>query len=256
MNDFDDDALRDELDRRAGRSVSVATAHDAVLARSGRIRRRRAAVAGSGALVALVVGGSMLLPGADGDSRAPSDSGQPIPSVDDDPVSTVPTESAVSTESASTTSLAVSTVPPSTTSPAVVAVTADTVTPRTAPTPTVAPPTATTGIAPTITTDATSGTSPDPGASTDSSSTSSTPSSTVSEPSLAPFSRTYESSGGSISVDWNGDSFTLLTVAAAPGFEAEIEDQRATRIRVRFRGDDDVRIELRVENGQLIVDIS
>jgi hypothetical protein len=74
---------------------------------------------------------------------------------------------------------------------------------------------------------------------------------------VAPFTRTYDSAGGSITVDWDGDSFTLLSVAPAGGFSSEIEDQQATRIRVRFRGDTgDARIEVRVNNGQLIVDIS
>jgi hypothetical protein len=46
---------------------------------------------------------------------------------------------------------------------------------------------------------------------------------------------------------------SLLDVSAADGFEAEVEDERADRIRVRFEGDDgDSRIEVRVENGEIV----
>ncbi len=74
---------------------------------------------------------------------------------------------------------------------------------------------------------------------------------------LAPFTETYSSAGGSITVRWNGTSLALVSVAPAADFEAEVEDASATRVRVRFRSDgDDARIEVRVDNGMLRVDIS
>ncbi len=273
MNDFDDDRLRDEFDRRAGGDVSIAAAHDAVLARAGQVRRRRAAIAGTGALVALVVGGLVLIPRGGGDSLAPADSRLPLPAVEDVPDTTVArtatdgvnADPTTTTEPSTSTSV-VPAIPPSvvasdrstttamggsatTTSPGA--------TPTTRPT---APPAPTTSGG-TVTTATTSGsgstvtTTATTSSSTASSPTSSVPSTT--NPSVAPFTRTYDSAGGSITVDWDGDSFTLLSVAPAAGFSSEIEDQQATRIRVRFSGDsDDSRIEVRVNNGQLIVDIS
>ena len=255
MNDFDDEQLRSEFNRRAGRGVSIAAAHDAVLARAGLVRRRRVAVAGSGTLIALVVGGLVLLPGVDDGSQAPADTGRPIPSVEDEividdlPTSTTapdPNRSEVDavappppTDSTTTTA---SSVRPSTTVPAVAA--------------TSNPPPATASTAPTTSTSPhESSTTTTVGASGSSPSSSSSTSIPVS--SVAPFTESYDSAGGSITVAWDGSSFSLLAVTPASGFEAEIEDQRATRIRVRFRSDDDdSRIEVRVENGLLTVDIS
>jgi hypothetical protein len=256
MNDFDDERLRSEFNRRAGRGVSVAAAHDAVLTRAGLVRRRRVAVAGSGALIALVVGGLVLLPGADDGSQAPADTGRPIPSVEDEividdlPTSTTardPDRSEVDgaappplTDSTTTTD---SSGRPGSTVPAVAATTSNPPPPTasTAPT-TTAPP----HESSTTTTVGASGSSP-----------SSSSSTSIPVSSVAPFTESYDSAGGSITVAWDGSSFSLLAVTPASGFEAEIEDQRATRIRVRFRSDDDdSRIEVRVENGQLAVDIS
>lgn len=72
---------------------------------------------------------------------------------------------------------------------------------------------------------------------------------------LAPFTRSFSSSGGSISVTWSGTSLTLNSVAPAPGFRAEIEDLSSSRVRVDFGGDDDARIEVRVDDGRLRVRI-
>ena len=45
---------------------------------------------------------------------------------------------------------------------------------------------------------------------------------------------------------------TLVSTAAAAGYETEIEDQSADRIRVRFRSDsNDSRIEVRVQDGRV-----
>ena len=63
-----------------------------------------------------------------------------------------------------------------------------------------------------------------------------------------PFSKTYESTGGSITVTWTGTAFVLDSVSAGAGYKAEIEDQRWDRIRVRFRGEADTRIEVRISD--------
>jgi hypothetical protein len=52
-------------------------------------------------------------------------------------------------------------------------------------------------------------------------------------------------------VRWDGSSLTLLSVDPAPGYASEIEDNAALRIRVRFRGATDSRVEVRIDNGQL-----
>ncbi|MCE9621182.1 MAG: hypothetical protein K8R99_02435 [Actinomycetia bacterium] len=73
--------------------------------------------------------------------------------------------------------------------------------------------------------------------------------STPGQPLPAPFTETYTSAGGSITVTWNGTAFTLDSVNAATGFTAEIHDQRSDRIRVDFEGNDgDARIEVRISD--------
>ena len=74
----------------------------------------------------------------------------------------------------------------------------------------------------------------------------------------APFTQSYSSSGGSITVTWNGSSLSLDAINPAPGFVAEIEDAGGSRVRVDFESDggsggDDSRIEVRVEDGRLEV---
>jgi hypothetical protein len=72
------------------------------------------------------------------------------------------------------------------------------------------------------------------------------------DPGDPPFTRQYDSTGGSITVNWNGSALTLLSTAPASGYETEIEDQSADRIRVRFRSDnDDSRIEVRAQDGRV-----
>jgi hypothetical protein len=52
-------------------------------------------------------------------------------------------------------------------------------------------------------------------------------------------------------VTWNGTALLLDAVNPAAGETSEIEDNAATRIRVRFRGSIDSRIEIRYENGEV-----
>ncbi|HSH11714.1 MAG TPA: hypothetical protein VLA10_08000, partial [Ilumatobacter sp.] len=64
------------------------------------------------------------------------------------------------------------------------------------------------------------------------------------QPPIQPFTKVYPSTGGSITVSWNGSALSLVAVAPAEGFQSEIEDNQSLRIRVRFRGTDgDSRIE-------------
>ncbi len=73
--------------------------------------------------------------------------------------------------------------------------------------------------------------------------------STPGQPLPAPFTETYMSAGGSITVTWSGTAFTLDAVNAAAGFEAEIHDQRSDRVRVDFESNDgDARIEVRISD--------
>jgi hypothetical protein len=87
----------------------------------------------------------------------------------------------------------------------------------------------------------------------------STSSSTTNAPAgPAPFTQSYSSTGGSITVTWNGASLSLDAINPAPGFAAEIEDAGGSRVRVDFEsngdsGGDDARIEVRVEDGRLEV---
>ncbi|HTH05310.1 MAG TPA: hypothetical protein VL916_05550, partial [Ilumatobacteraceae bacterium] len=74
----------------------------------------------------------------------------------------------------------------------------------------------------------------------------------------APFTQTYSSAGGSITVTWNGSSLSLDSINANAGFVGEIEDGGGSRVRVDFEsnggsGGDDARIEVRVEGGRLEV---
>lgn len=64
----------------------------------------------------------------------------------------------------------------------------------------------------------------------------------------APFTKTYVSGGGSITVTWTGTAFVLGSVDASAGYTAEIEDQRWDRIRVDFEGANDSRIEVRISD--------
>jgi len=72
-----------------------------------------------------------------------------------------------------------------------------------------------------------------------------------------PFTETYSSAGGSITVSWTGTKFVIDSIDAAPGYTAEIKDQRWDRVRVEFEGDDDSRIEVRIsdDDNSVRVDI-
>ena len=258
MTDEFDDELRHALWARSGDAVGTTSAHEAVVGRAATIRRRRAVTAGSGALLVLALGALALVP-RDGDDRiAPADD-VTLPSVDttdvdEDAGAALPTTTVDTDEdSTGTTAAPTSTTVASgstilgggavtTTDAGAAAPTTDaggTPPPAVAPTVSTTVTTATTQVAPTTTA------APTTVATTSPTTTTASPTGTP------PFTKTYPSSGGSITVDWNGASLSLLSVEPAAGYAAEIEDQTSSRIRVRFRGDDDARIEVRVNDGQV-----
>lgn len=229
-DDFDDDLLRDALRDRSGGPVSTATGRDAVLSRAARSRTRRTLAVG-GSTTAVLIAGLILLSGTVDSQLEPAQqpTSSPIPTVDDSPEST-------STPPAPSTSTLEEPVP--TKAPAA---------------------------------DDAAGPSPDASSSSTSSTTPTVPavaptppvSSTTSVPAAppapsvdAPFTRTYDSLGGSITVRWDGSVLDLVSVSPLEGFVSEIEDESATRVRVRFRGDDDSRIEVRVDGGKVTSTIS
>ena len=77
MNEFDDRELGDALRRRAGAPTDgfgIEAAHSAVVARAGRVRRRRAAVAGGAAMAGLVAAAVFVIgPGSDSVVTTPAD---------------------------------------------------------------------------------------------------------------------------------------------------------------------------------------
>ena len=220
-DDFDDD-LRAAIGSRSGGSVDTGTARAAVMARARRVRTLRAAAIGSTAVL-LLVAGLLVIP--DGRDTAGTPADQP-----DSPPLTTPTPTTESASAATSTTtepqITTSTNGPisSTVTPDAPASTAPQAT--TAPAPVTSPSTAPT--APTVPTTSSAAVVADP-----------------------PFTRRYDSRGGSITVDWNGSALSLVSVDANAGYESEIEDRSATRIRVRFRGDVDVRIEVRVRDGSV-----
>lgn len=249
-DDFDDDTLRDALRARSGGPVDHGSGRRAVGARSARVRTRRNALVGGAATAAVVVG-LVLLPTPRDNPPATSDTVLPPVStvvVDETSPSTVPapTPSTVVTTAPGTTPV-VPTVPP-TASPDPGTGDGQEAPTSTAPSPAITPaPTTPSSSAAPPSTDAPS---------TDAPSTVSPPESTPSTSGApqadAPFTQQYRSIGGSITVRWDGSALSLLGVAPDAGFEPEVEDQSSSRIRVRFRGDDDdARIEVRADDGQV-----
>ena len=239
MNEFDDRELGDALRRRAGAPTDgfgIEAAHSAVVARAGRVRRRRAAVAGGAAMAGLVALAVFVIgPGSDSVVTTPADA--PAPSVDSSVDTTTPATAPDETEpdqdvTATTTPTPTPTsLAPTTTAAAEIpppATASTTIAPLTT-----APAATTTVVAPP--------TSPPPTA----------PTTTVA-PAPEPITQTYSSAGGSITLRWDGAALTLLDVTPAAGFDSEVEDERPDRIRVRFEGDGDFRIEIRVVDGQIV----
>ena len=270
MSDFEheqfDDELGSALRRRAGGdSGSISGAHAAVLARSSHIRRRRAAVTGGVAMAAIIAGGFMLIPRG-GDRSVRSDSGDdPIPGIS----TTVPDQTSADGDAAddSVTTTSPTTIPaiPSSTTAGVLP---SSIAPQGNPSQSTPQTTLSPGNTSSVTTTPRN-TTVTTGTSGSVVSTSSVPStsnvastgapSTTSQPDvppLQPFTKTYDSAYGSITVNWNGSALSLLTVSPIAGATAEIQDQETLKIRVLFVGGDESRIEIRVNNGELIEIIS
>lgn len=285
-HDFFDDELGAALRSRVGGvTASTAAAHDAVLQRAGTIRRRRAMVAGSSAMALMLLGGVLLLPRDDAGQLRPADTGDVVPTIED--VSSSLPDGGVEPDGAAPATVDVTIPGPDSSSVPAAGVadddptaddtvdgesagtaapvttgagaTSDSSSPAVSTAPTSTPSTSTPSTS--APDDTTVSTSSSPASSTPTSSTPTTSNPTTSEPAtssstptVAPFTDTFGSDGGSITVSWNGSAFTLLAVSPAAGFTSEIEEESATRIRVRFRSDDDDhRIDVRVEEGELRV---
>jgi hypothetical protein len=96
MNEFDDRELSDALRRRAGAATDgfgIEAAHSAVIARAGRVRRRRAAVAGGAAMAGLIAAAVFVIgPGSDSVVTTPADQTDGPPSTSVDTTAPPPTE--------------------------------------------------------------------------------------------------------------------------------------------------------------------
>jgi cytoskeletal protein RodZ len=229
-DDFDDDALRDAIGSRTGGSVDLGSARTAVIGRARRVRTIRTVAIG-GTAVLLLVAGLLVIPNGQDRTGTPADQ----------PDAPAPTRSTVPTTTDAPVGTSTTTIsPPSTSS---------TGAPITAATPSSAPLGVPASTSPQPITDPAAVTPP----STTSPTTAPTAPTTSSAPVVAdpPFTRRYDSPGGSITVDWSGSALSLVSVDANAGYTSEIEDQSVSRIRVRFRGDADVRIEVRVRDGRV-----
>ena len=101
------------------------------------------------------------------------------------------------------------------------------------------------------------GSTPDstPDTTEDSSTPASTPDSIDDDdqvPPIAPFSKTYTTNGGSVTVTFDGSTLSLSGVTPAPGFVIERQEARGDRVRVRFESDDNrSEIEVGFHDGEL-----
>ena len=213
----------------------------AVVARAGRVRRRRAAVAGGAAMAGLIAAAVFVIgPGSDSVVTTPADQTDgPAPTSVDSSVDTTAPGPTHRSETEPDQDVTVTTTPTDHVAGpddhGAVGDTADrngvvddrAIDERTsrAGTTVVAPPP----------------TSPPP-----------TTPTTTAAPAPDPVTQTYSSAGGSITVRWDGVALSLLDVTPAAGFDSEVEDDRPDRIRVRFQGDGDFRIEIRVEDGEIV----
>lgn len=248
-DDFDDDALRHALSSRSGGPIHTDTARQAIITRAQRTRTVR-----TGAIVAttslVVIAGLVLLPNI-GDTQ-PDPADQPAaPTIDTiapPPTTTnTPTNTATTTTSTNTRTTTTAATPPDESSPA-----APLTTVPSAPTSTPAPqPNPATTTQPASTPPANPSTTTVPSVAPN---TTVAPTTTTAapDPTDPPFTQQYNSTGGSITVNWNGTALTLISTAPGSGYETEIEVESADRIRVRFRSDNaDSRIEVRAQDGHV-----
>jgi hypothetical protein len=252
MNEFEDDLIADALRGRAGSGdLGIDGALAAVTGRATATRRRRAAIAGMGAMTGIVAVAALAFAGGSSDIvRTPNDSvpsSGPVSSDSDPNPDSGLTPSPTATDGDPTT-----TKPPSTSVDPVTTSVAGGVMPSSTPpvsppssSPTSSPPSTSLATAPpsTTTPDDPETTEPDDPETTEPDDDQPTP----------PFSgRVYESEGGSISVSWNGTDLNLGAVDAAAGYTSSIEDQDGDRIRVRFEGANDWQIEVRADGNGVV----
>lgn len=219
----DDRWLRDDLHRLAGSGPDDDVGLAAVRARSRALRRRRTAAAGAATLAALaLVGGLAALRGGEGaDELRTADTVTA-------PDTSLPSSTAVVTAPQTTGSTPGSTSVPS-------------------------QPGGTTASTPTNSPPQTSAGTPSTDTSTVTSTGTSTGTSTVT---TAPVTRTFSSTGGSITVRLAGGALSLVGSSPADGYTAEVEDDRPDRVRVRFRGESrSTRIEVRLVGSEMVPDI-
>lgn len=255
MNDFHDEQIADALQERvSGGDVHADIALAAVTARATGIRRRRAAIAGGGALVGIVVVATLAVAGDTPEVvQTPVDTATQPDTPSSPVVSTVPTPTVPAsiaprpdptTAPAPSTSIAPSVPSTSDASPVP--------SPSVVPAPSVAPAPSAPGSSAPVTTGSVPSTAPTTAGPAPSapSTAPTTATSEPDEPGTPPFSnRVYSSPGGSISVSWDGVALRLESAVPASGYDADVEDRRPDRIRVRFAGSDSWRIEVRADDG-------
>jgi hypothetical protein len=71
---------------------------------------------------------------------------------------------------------------------------------------------------------------------------------------LPPGEYTWDADGGSLTIYWDGADLRLVSVDPKTGITAEVHDNTTDRIRIDFG--DGSRIECRVDNGQLTLEIT
>jgi hypothetical protein len=254
MSDFDpiDDELKRALHQRAGISFTGA-AHADVLARSNQIRRRRLAIAGGGAMSAILVAGLILLPTGTGNAPAPASDGTQLPGIGSTSSTTTPpslTDAGIELDR--DTSTTTQSTPAQGSGSAASTAPSDTATQSSTSTSTSAQP----GPTSSTTAQSTPTTSNVP-ASRSSVPTSVETSTTAASQNTPAFTKTYGTPGGSLNLTWNGSSLTINSINPVPGYQADIKDDDPDRVRVDFdNGSADYRVEVRAENGTVSEEIS
>lgn len=117
-------------------------------------------------------------------------------------------------------------------------------------------PDSTPGTTPNSTPNSTPGTTDDSTPnSTPNSTPDSTPDSTPGLP-IGPFTETYTTVGGSVTVSFDGTRLRVTGIGAAPGYETEIKKNDGDDVEVRFEADDDEsRIRVRIDDGSIRAEV-
>ncbi|HEX5586754.1 MAG TPA: hypothetical protein VFZ17_05560 [Acidimicrobiia bacterium] len=76
---------------------------------------------------------------------------------------------------------------------------------------------------------------------------------TPSGPDPAPVQRTFDSAGGSVTVELANGALAIVSTSTAPGYTQEIHDSGPSRVEVRFRNDDgEWRVRVDLVDGQMV----